>query len=92
MKKLMLSSLFVVSAALSSSAFAGCGEWGKVNYVYASDTTVFAIINGTACSASSTDAGTVAGILAEARASGLQGYMLPVSSNGKVSAAIQYNP
>jgi len=92
MKKIIISSLLAASTLLSSSAFAGCGEWGKVNYVYASDTTILAIINGTACFASSPDAGTAASILAEARASGLSGYMTPVAANGKVNAAIQYNP
>jgi len=92
MKKIIISSLLAASTLLSSSAFAGCNEWGKVNYVYASDTTILAIINGTACFASSPDAGAVAGILAEARASDLIGYMSAVASNGKVNAGIQYNP
>ena len=86
MKKLYLSVVLLSSVLFSNISFAGCGEWGPVNYVYSSSGGVLAIINGTACFVTGSNLTSVASVLSVARANGLTGY---VTSTGAV--AIQYN-
>jgi len=95
MKK-VITMVAVCMLIAGNAVHAGCGEWGKVNYVYSSISDnsgqLLAIIKGTACSvlASADAISNATGVLAEARASGLDAYI--VSSGGTVSVAIQYNP
>jgi hypothetical protein len=88
MKKSLLSAAVLGCSLLASGAsYAGCSEWGTVNYVYKSNTGVLAIIGGTACwvGVTGTTATAVAAVLATANANNKQGY---VTSSGEV--AIEY--
>ena len=85
MKKIAMIAAGVVFSALSSASHAGCGEWGPVNYIYASSSTVnglnfgsiLAIVNGTACSisGSGTDMLAAAAVLQSAKSGGFTAYI-----------------
>ena len=82
MKKLIISSIVLASALFSGASFAGCGDWGPVNYVYSSSSTgALAIVNGTACWVSGANTPAAVAVLATANANDKEGY---VTSNGQV--------
>jgi len=88
MKKVLMPAAILASAMFASSAaFAGCNQWGAVNYVYKSNSGVLAIIGGTACWVSMTgsNATAAAAVLSTANANNKEGYL---TSNGEV--AIEY--
>ena len=85
MKKIILSTVVLAAALFSNASFAGCGQWGQVNYVYKSSTGVLAIVGGTACWISAGDINAIASVLSTANANNKQGY---VTSSGDV--AIEY--
>ena len=88
MKTSLLSAcLLTTTLFVSSTSFAGCSQWGPVNYVYAANNAVLAIIAGTACYVSTTanQATTIAAVLATANANNKQGFL---TSAGAV--AIEY--
>lgn len=86
MKKLLMVTTLLASSTLANISYAGCSEWGTVNYVYRSTTGLLAIINGTACFVNSGDLTAAASVLSVAKANGLQGYL---TQSGE--SAIQYN-
>jgi len=87
MKKLIMSIAVVAAMFASGASYAGCNQWGVVNYVYKANNGVLAIIGGTACfvSVTGTNATAIAAVLATANANNKMGYL---TTTGEV--AIEY--
>lgn len=88
MKRLLMSAAVLATVMFASSAsYAGCNQWGTVNYVYKANTGILAIVGGTACwvSVTGSDATAIAAVLSTANANNKQGYL---TTSGEV--AIEY--